>query len=184
MEKVKQGFRVEFVCGDRALRTARRDYETLTHSATLYSANLYEVPKQINKSLEEIKSAQKTQHKLLEELAEFWATDLASNAPATSRFHLVKQVFSDRELPFVKLLAQKLAMHQSLVALLGTTMGQPAIVLSRSHDVDVDVSGLLKETLASVGGRGGGTKDLAQGGVPDAERLPELLDSIAAKLGV
>jgi alanyl-tRNA synthetase len=184
MEKVKQGFRVEFVCGDRALRTARRDYETLAQSAALYSANLYEVPKQINKSLDEIKSAQKNQHKLLEELAEFWATDLASNAPATVRFHLVKQVFSDRELPFVKLLAQKLATHQSLVALLATSAGQPAIVLSRSHDVDVDVSALLKEAVASAGGRGGGTKELAQGGVPDADRLPELLDKIAAKLGV
>jgi alanyl-tRNA synthetase len=182
MEKVKQGFRVEFVCGDRALRTARRDFETLTQAAALYSANLYEVPKQINKSLDEIKGAQKAQHKLLEELAEFWATDLASNAPSTARFHLVKQVFSDRELPFVKLVAQKLAKHTSLVALLATSVGQPTIVLSRSQDADVDVSALLKEALASVGGRGGGTKDLAQGGVPEGNRLTELLDNIAAKL--
>jgi alanyl-tRNA synthetase len=182
MEKVKQGFRVEFVCGDRALRTARRDFETLTQAAALYSANLYEVPKQINKSLDEIKGAQKAQHKLLEELAEFWATDLASNAPSTARFHLVKQVFSDRELPFVKLVAQKLATHTSLVALLATSVGQPTIVLSRSQDADVDVSALLKEALASVGGRGGGTKDLAQGGVPEGNRLTELLDNIAAKL--
>ena len=30
---------------------------------------------------------------------------------------------------------------------------------------------LLKETLAKLGGRGGGSKDLAQGGVPSAEGL-------------
>lgn len=182
MEKVKQGFRVEFVAGDRALKTARRDYETLLQAAAPYSGNIYEVPKLIAKSLDEIKSAQKTQHKLLEELAEFWAADLASNAPGTPSFHLVKQVFTDRDIVFVKLLAQKLSRHDKVVALLGTTVGQPTMVLSRSADVDVDVSVLLKEALAAVGGRGGGTRDLAQGGASDATQLTTLLDQIAAKL--
>ncbi|HVZ17862.1 MAG TPA: alanyl-tRNA editing protein, partial [Terriglobales bacterium] len=49
-EKVKQGFRVEFVCGDRALRIARKDFETLTQSAALFSSSLYEVPSNIKKS--------------------------------------------------------------------------------------------------------------------------------------
>ena len=31
-EKVKQGWRVEFVCGQRAVRTARRDYAVLTEA--------------------------------------------------------------------------------------------------------------------------------------------------------
>jgi alanyl-tRNA synthetase len=181
-EKVKQGFRVEFVCGDRALKTARRDYETLTQSAALYSANIYEVPKQITKSLDEIKTAQKAQHKLLEELAEFWAGQLSSEAPGMAKFNLVKQVFADRDLAFVKMLAQKLSQHSGIVALLGTTLGQPTIVFSRSTDVDLDVSALVKEVMASVGGRGGGTKDLAQGGVPDASRVAVVIDQVAAKL--
>ncbi|HWR15404.1 MAG TPA: alanine--tRNA ligase-related protein [Terriglobales bacterium] len=180
-EKVKQGFRVEFVCGLRALHTARRDFETLTQAAGLYSAHIYEVPKQIAKSLDEIKSAQKAQHKLVEELAEFWAGDLAANSPGAEKFTLVKQVFADRDLAFVKMLAQKLSRQPGVLAILGTTMGQPSIVLSRSEDVDVDVSALMKEAMASVGGRGGGTKDLAQGGVPDG-KVSELVDGIASRL--
>lgn len=182
MERVKQGFRVEFVAGDRALKTARRDFETLTDAAALYSGSIYELPKLIAKSLDDIKSAQKSQHKLLEELAEFWAGELASNAPGTQNFHLVKQVFSDRDVVFVKLLAQKLSRHDKVVALLGTTVGQPTLVLSRSADVDIDVSALLKGALSSVGGRGGGTKDLAQGGVPQADQVSALLDQIASSL--
>jgi len=181
-EKVKQGFRVEFVCGDRALKVARRDYETLTQSAALFSANIYELPKQITKSLDEVKGAQKAQHKLLEELAEFWAGQLSSEAPGLAKFNLVKQVFVDRDMAFVKMLAQKLSQHLGIVALLGTTLGQPTIVFSRSADVDIDVSALVKEVMASVGGRGGGTKDLAQGGVPDASRVAVVLDQVAAKL--
>jgi alanyl-tRNA synthetase len=181
-EKVKQGYRVEFVCGDRALRTARHDYETLLQAAALFSGNIYEVPKQMTKSLDEIKAAKKAEHKLLEELAEFWAGKLAAASNPAGNFKVVQQVFSDRDLAFVKLLAQEVSRHSGIVALLGTTIGQPSLVLSRSSDVEADVSALLKEALAAVGGRGGGTKDLAQGGVPDATKIPALLNQIRSKL--
>jgi alanyl-tRNA synthetase len=55
-------------------------------------------------------------------------------------------------------------------------------VFARSADVDVDVSALMKEVMASVGGRGGGSKDLAQGGVPEAGKVAELLDQVTAKI--
>lgn len=182
-EKVKQGFRVEFVCGGRALKTARRDFETLTQAGALYSSGLYEVPNNIKKSLDEIKAAQKQQHRLLEELAVFWAERLVGSAESKARFKLVKQVIADRDLMFVKLLAQKIAKHSGMVALLGTTAGQSALVFARSGDVDADMSALIKEAMAASGGRGGGSKDLAQGGVPDPRRVPELLEGAAAKVG-
>jgi alanyl-tRNA synthetase len=181
-EKVKQGHRVEFLCGDRALRAACRDHETLTQAAALFSANIYEVPRQIEKTLDEVKAAQKVRHRLLEELAEFWAGALAADAAGSPNYTIVRHEFTDRELAFVKMLAQKLSKQSGIVALLGTTFGQPTIVLSRSQDLDIDVSALLKEALAAVSGRGGGTKDLAQGGVPEAAMVHTLLDRIAARL--
>jgi alanyl-tRNA synthetase len=181
-EKVKQGFRVEFVCGDRALKTARKDFETLSQAAGLYSSHLWEVPKQIEKSLQEIKAAAKAERAVMEELAEYVAGELATDAPGRKSFTLVKQVFEDRELSFVKLVAQKLSQQLGIVALLGCTRGQPTLVFSRSADVDLDVSALLKETLVAVGGRGGGTKDLAQGGVPNSSILVLCLEQVAAKL--
>src|SRR5215471_5674690 len=54
IEKVKQGMRVEFVCGLRAVATARRDYATLTEAAAVYSSHIYDVPEQIRKSLAEV----------------------------------------------------------------------------------------------------------------------------------
>ena len=39
VEKVKQGVRVEFVCGARALRIARKDFQVLTDAAALYSSH-------------------------------------------------------------------------------------------------------------------------------------------------
>src|SRR5438132_926185 len=50
VEKVRQGWRVEFVAGQRAVTTARRDYSTLTDTAALFSSHVYDVPQQARKS--------------------------------------------------------------------------------------------------------------------------------------
>ena len=180
-EKVKQGIRVEFVCGDRALRTARKDYATLTESAGLFSGHIYDVPQQVRKLLEEGKAAQKRQHALLEEIAELCAAELVESMPETGKFRVVQKVFADRDLTFIKLLAQKLTRYPGLVVLLGSTAAPAAVVFARSGDVEADVSVLMKQAMAEVGGRGGGSKELAQGGVPDATRVESLLDEIAAQ---
>ena len=58
-EKVRQGYRVEFVAGQRAVATARRDFTTLTDTAASFSAHIYEVPRQATKSREEVKALRK-----------------------------------------------------------------------------------------------------------------------------
>ena len=181
-EKVKQGIRVEFVCGDRALRIARRDYATLTDAAGLFSGHIYDVPQQIKKTLDEVKSGQKRQHVLLEEIAELRAAELSLSARFVGKFKVVQQVFADRDLAFIKLLAQKLTKVPGMLVLLGSTASPAAVVFARSTDVEADVSTLMKDAMAAVGGRGGGSKDLAQGGVPDVARVVPLLDQIASQL--
>jgi alanyl-tRNA synthetase len=41
---------------------------------------------------------------------------------------------------------------------------------------------LMKETMRNLNGRGGGTKDMAQGGVPQADGIDAALKSVAATL--
>ena len=48
-----------------------------------------------------------------------------------------------------------------------------------ARDLDFDCGTLLRTTLASHGGRGGGSKDMAQGSVP-VEKLAAALDELAA----
>jgi alanyl-tRNA synthetase len=181
VEKVKQGFRVEFVCGERAVRTARKDYETLVESGALFSTHVWELPASIRKLLEENKTAGKMQHKLLEEIAELRAAEMIATAK-TEGSTVIAQVIPDRDLAFVKLLAQKLTKTAGIVALLGAGSGQAALVFAQSPGLLNDMGALMKEAMAKLGGRGGGNKDLAQGGVPDAAKLSEAVSEAAAKI--
>jgi alanyl-tRNA synthetase len=185
-EKVKQGMRVEFVCGLRAVSTARRDFQTLTDAAALFSTQLWELPQQARKSADEIKIAQKAQHRLLEEVAELTAANLLRTAPERpngSGHKLVVEFFADRDLAFIKMLAQKLIRLDKTVALLSCGGAQPSLVFAQTPGLPHDMGALMKETLQKLGTRGGGNRDMAQGGAPDADRAEHALTEAASTIG-
>ena len=185
IEKVKQGVRVEFVCGLRAVNTSRRDYTTLTETAALYSSHICDVPEQVRKSLAEAKAAGKVQHKLLEELAELYAERLLAQASGSPQ--VIPEFFPNRDALFIKLLAQKLTAGKfAVTALLASGAGQPTLVFAQTPGQKSNMGQLMREAMAQLGGRGGGSVDMAQGGLPagtvDDEKLKSLLQETARKL--
>ena len=185
-EKVKQGVRVEFVCGLRAVSTARRDFQTLTDAAAVFSTHLWELPQQARKSLDEIKVAQKAQHRLLEEVAELQAANLlrtAAERPSGSGQKLVVQFFGDRDLSFIKMLAQKLIRLDKAAVLLACGGAQPSMIFAQTPGLPNDMGALMKVTLQKLGTRGGGNRDMAQGGAPDADRAEHAISEAASAIG-
>jgi len=95
----------------------------------------------------------------------------------------VVRTFSDRDLNFLKLLGQKLTrQYPAVIALLATESPQPALVFAQSAGQPHDMGKLLKETMAKLGGRGGGSKDLAQGAAPHSEGLAAALTAAVQSL--
>lgn len=187
IEKVKQGVRAEFVCGLRAVNTARRDYATLTEAATLFSSHIYDVPEQVRKSQAESKALGKAQHKLLEELAAFSAERLLAQTAGEPQ--VISKFFPERDAVFIKLLAQKLTAGKSaVIALLASGAGQPTLVFAQSPGQKSNMGQLMKDAMAKLGGRGGGSADMAQGGLPASaqhlEGIESLLLETAASLKV
>ncbi len=184
-EKVRQGWRVEFVCGKRAVGTARRDYATLAESAGLCSSHIWDLPQQIRKLQEEARSWRRANEETSQELAELYAGSLLAQAPEHAGLTLVTRVFADRDLAFIKLLAQKLTrQNRPVIALLASTSSQSAMIFAQSTGQLFDMGALMKEALAQLGGRGGGSKDMAQGGPAKAEGIETVLNELAAKLRV
>lgn len=184
-EKVRQGTRVEFVCGNRAVRMARRDYSALSEAAALFSAQLWDVPEQIRKSIEESKLLRKQKDDAFEQLAEVMALDALRNQPETHGRKIIVRVFSDRDISFVKLFAQKVTRAGTpAIALVASTVEPPGLVFAQAGSA-ADMGALLKQVLSSVGGRGGGSRDFAQGGVPTGSKinLEQLLRQAAGTIG-
>jgi alanyl-tRNA synthetase len=189
-EKVRQGTRVEFVCGARAVRMARRDYGALSEAASLFSAQLWDVPEQIRKSLDENKGLRKQREDALDQLADFMvAADLRDLPEKNGRKTLVK-IFTDRDINFAKLIAQKATRTGiPVVALVASTMTPAGMVFAQSSVATAggssDMGALLRQVLLSVGGRGGGSRDFAQGGIPagSSVNVEQLLRQAADTIG-
>ncbi len=182
-ENVKPGVRVEFVCGGRAVRTARQDYSALTEAAGALSTHIWELPQQVRKSLDDAKVGARAQQKLLEEVAELTAARLLAGATAEHGRKQIVRVIADRELAFVRLLAQKIAgAGEAGIALLASTAGQPTLVFAQSQGLPFDMGAEMKKAMAALGGRGGGSRDFAQGGAPDTSKIAAVLEEIAGSL--
>jgi alanyl-tRNA synthetase len=183
VERVRQGWRVEFIAGQRAVSTARRDFTTLTEAAAMFSAHIYDVPQQVRKSLDEIRGLRKQAEQSQEELAAAQASALLAETPETNGHKLIVRTFADRDLNSIKLLAQKLTrLAPNVVTFLATTSPQPSLVFAQSPGQNFDIGALMKETVATLGGRGGGTRDMAQGGVSNADGIAAALSSLAQRL--
>jgi alanyl-tRNA synthetase len=185
-EKVRQGTRVEFVCGGRAVRMARRDYSALSEAAALFSAKLWDVPEQLRKSIEESKLLRKQKDDALDQLAELMALAALHNQLEKNGQKIIVRAFSDRDISFAKLFAQKVTRAATpAIALVASTVDTPGLVFAQTPGGPADMGALLKQVLSSVGGRGGGSRDFAQGGVPADSNvnLEQLLQQAAGTIG-
>jgi alanyl-tRNA synthetase len=61
-------------------------------------------------------------------------------------------------------------------------MSPPGVVFAQTPGGSADMGALLKQALAAVGGRGGGSRDFAQGGVPAGCDVEKLLRDAADKI--
>ena len=175
-EKVRQGWRIEFIAGQRAVATARRDFTTLTEAAGLFSAHIYDVPQQARKALDEIRALRKQREQVQEELTEAQAVALLAETPESNGRKLVVRAFPDRDVNAGKLLAQKLVrLAPNVVVFLAAASPQASLIFAQSAGQPYDMGAIMKETTLKFGGRGGGSKDMAQGGLANADGIQSVL---------
>lgn len=165
-EKIRGNTRLEFVCGFKALRRARQDFELLTAAAKAFSRPLEEVPAAVAALQESARADAKLAKGLSLELAGFKGRALfeATSAGAGGvRRHWAKLDAVDEP---VRAMAQAFVGGGPAVFL---ATGGGAVLVASSHPA-IHCGNLLKQF-----GRGGGSATLAQGSLADPVLLAESL---------
>lgn len=180
VERVKKAARVEFLCGLRAVRRARADFEALSRIATSLSAALDDAPALVAAQTQQVRAADSERRKQERELAGYRARALYDAAGATGRgVRVVRQVAASMD--ELRALAQGITSLPKAV-LVGTVADPAALLLATAEDTGVDAGRVLKEALTSAGGRGGGSPRVAQGTVPNAGTLDEVVSAVMSVL--
>jgi alanyl-tRNA synthetase len=174
LDKVRRNIRIEFVCGLRAVHRARYDFRTLSEISRLVSVPFDETPALVAAQLEKAKSLEKTCAQLTAELAKREGVELYSSTMpdsdgvrrATQR-GAIDEAMRARAQAFVA---------GSKAVFLALSENPPSVLLAASADSGVHAGDRVKAAVTSAGGRGGGNQVLAQGSVPRADALENLVE--------
>jgi alanyl-tRNA synthetase len=174
-EKIRGNTRLEFVCGRRALRQARRDFGTLAEISRIVSAPFDETPALIQAQMDKARTLEKNLARALTDLARREGRELyEATAPDASGLRRATQRGAIDEA--MRARAQAFAGGAKAV-FLAISENPPAVLLAASPDSGVNAGERVKRAVSAAGGRGGGNAVLAQGSVP-----PASLEAVIAEL--
>ena len=179
-EKVRKAARVEFVCGRRAVRRARADFESLSGIASSLSASLEDAPSLVAAQREQLQVLETEKRRLEREVAGHRARELyQETTPGADGVRLAVVRRDVGPMDDLRPLAQAFIGLPRAV-FVGAVAGSapPALLLAASEDSGLDAARTLRDALAAAGGRGGGSPRLAQGSVPDADRLESVVAAV------
>jgi len=182
-QKWGAGTRVEFVCGARVLAGLHRAEERLARASAALRCAPAELPEAAAKLAEEGQARRKEVDRLVEALAAAEAERLDGSRPGTAPLAARIEGLLGTAAG-LRAVAQALA-GRGRVALVGGIEGERAhLCFTRPRGPGAHLGEVLREAAALLGGKGGGSPDLAQGSGPAAERLDEALASAAARVSV
>jgi len=183
MKKVRENWRVEFVCGQRARRVARADFALLEDISQRLTCGPDTIHAGITRILNERNAGNRMGQRYLAESAALQAQVLlakereqhAADPPRT-----VTGILADADMEYLRSVATNIITEPGVVALLGSE-ANGSIVMAKSDSVSGDMNALLREAVKSCGGKGGGTKEFAQGSVPEGSDLSRILRHAAER---
>jgi alanyl-tRNA synthetase len=175
--------RIEAVTGEAARRHVGQEEAALRESAGLLRIPPLELPRRLQKLLDEQKQLEKQVQQLETRLAKNRAQELAAAAKTVAGVAVLAARIDGLDAEGLRSVMDTLRerMGPGVICLGSAVDGKVNLVASVSKDLSkrLQAGKLVQEVAQAVGGKGGGRPDLAQGGGPDASRLDAALAGVA-----
>lgn len=179
LDKIRGNVRIEFICGLRAVRRARADFEALSQSIKALSCPIDELPQQVASLAEQLKESEKSRKRMAAELATRAGQELfQSTQPNDAGLRIAVEARSQGAFDDEYRARVQGFLGAGKGLFLATLDTPPSLLFGASGDSDVHAGNVLKPLLAQYGGRGGGNAQLAQGSLTSVESLRQLRDDL------
>ncbi len=165
VERQNQKTRVHFVAGQQSLEYFRTYQDIAQTLAGQMSAHPRDVVEIIQRQTAQLKAAHKELQALQRERTMLEARELAAHADPVGPHRVALMAYKNRPVGELRTLANKLKDINGIIGLLATYDGRKiSLVAVCAADTGVAARDLINLQLARVGGRGGGDRQVAQGG--------------------
>ena len=171
----KGGLRLTFLCGQRALRHYHGINLQTRDIANQLSVSADDIVDAVQQQVDAARQARKSIELLKQQALAHQAAVLVNGATRLGNVSIVSHIFDDQAADEVRYLARQITGEDNRIALLGLTGEKAQLIFARSANVDLQMPTLLQVAGKIIGGGGGGTPEMAQGGGPQADKVPEAL---------
>jgi alanyl-tRNA synthetase len=175
-ERIRGLTRVQFVCGERALRVFGSLVRTVDAAARPFSSGWLDLPRAVEAALEQAKAHERRSREWQKRWAALEADRLAGAASLEGDgTRIVRSFVEGADAETLRVLAGHLTERGGTIVLLAGSgaSGRRAWVVACSGELaagrDFDARGALDGILEPLGGRGGGGSRFAQGSCPADE---------------
>jgi len=180
--KVRQDWRVEFVCGGRAERAARRDFQSLKQAAEKLGCAPGDLVAAAGRTFDERDTHFKNYRALLERLAEAEAANaLQATQTSPNGLRVVVKNVESGGAEYLGFFATQIAKRDMAIALLAVKE-EGHLLFAQHPSAGKDMNALLKRVQEQFGGKGGGTRDFARGKLADPMKAADALGLAATLL--
>jgi len=170
-ERYKGGVRVHFLCGSRAFhnyQNIQTDVQKVSKGLSIHQNDLPEAVERLQtESIKNLRAYTKTRKELLNLIADQLWSECAP-------IHGIKGIFAhweDYTKEDLREITTRLKRLPKTCALLAATEGENIqFICSKSSDLgEINATFILNKALNKLGGRGGGSPEMAQGGAPKTD---------------
>ncbi|WP_169832956.1 alanyl-tRNA editing protein [Geosporobacter ferrireducens] len=177
-EKMKGGIRVEFLCGNRALKDYHWKNNSINKISALLSVKDIDAYEGIDRLYNEYGQMKKEIRHMKAQLTDYEADFLYDRSDVHKKTKLLVKVFEDRDINELRVLAAKITSKPDIIILFGTKQDlKVQMLFSRSKEIDINMNQLFKEVAPMINGKGGGNPQSAQGGGSDVSNLEGALQA-------
>jgi alanyl-tRNA synthetase len=170
IERYKGGMRVTFLCGERARADYHRALTILRTVSQELTVGQDELHAAVIRLRDEAKTTRKSLNQAQSKLMQFEAEQLWEETAEIDGIRCIVQHWQDLTFANVRMMASQLREKARTLLLFAVTEEKGLrFVCARSDDLTgIDAADLLRAAAAELGGRGGGSPTMAQGGAQNA----------------
>jgi len=163
-DNYKGNTRVEFVCGNRALKDYSQKNIEIGNISTFLSSKNIDVFEKVKKLYSQKESLEKENRVLKEELLEFKTRDLLDKSLLIDDKKYIIKIFNDIDFQELGIIASNLKEVNDVICLLGVKVnGKGQFLICRSKNININMMDIFKR-ISNNDIKGGGNSEKVQGG--------------------
>ncbi|SFC18433.1 alanyl-tRNA editing protein [Clostridium uliginosum] len=177
-EKHKQGTRIEFLAGTKAINDSFLKDDFSSSICKYLNCNENEAVNGIKNLNNNLKESNEENKKLKIDLAKYEVKEMIENANKIGEINVVKKIYTNQNVKYVSNLISKLTEIKNTIVLIAVISDEKAnLIFSCSKNlINISMNEILKDAITLIDGRGGGSLTLAQGAGKNNSNLESTLD--------